>query len=486
LAAKCGVDYPKMIYEYLHRGTIPTVINYELGTVWLNIYTDTVYSILRVLRRIDSPITILKSYKRFTEATWDIVDPLPFAICKICSSHDQVFKDKMIPYYNPHFGFNDLIQTIFCRDAEEKLADKFRAQTGKRHILFTSSCRSALYLAYKAIGQIGMVHTSPLTCKVALLPILASGNSICFHDIQASDWTIDPITIPSAVSDKSIAIQAIHFGGFPCDMPSLRRIADDHSLVLVEDCAQGYGASYDGVQTGQLGDISCFTLTKNLFSLGGGVLATNNREWYLRARQIQEQFRPEKNVKALYRLLLALLMTYRKFSLCEKLYQLFKGSTKSTESNDALGALNKELTLPPSIYIKSCCSRWDKIQNLVRLRMTEAESLMSFLDIQVERRQNNTKSVSSYTKLFLNSGGDSPEKISDLNAKGIEAMHLEHKHKVYYQERLLKYSDADCPCIKYNSYNEIHDTLISLPIEYFANMRNKDWSAVKFLLNGNI
>jgi len=78
LAAKCGVDYPNMIYEYLHRGTIPTVINYELGAIWLNIYTDIAYSILRVLRRIDSPVTILKSYKRFTEATWDIVDPLPF------------------------------------------------------------------------------------------------------------------------------------------------------------------------------------------------------------------------------------------------------------------------------------------------------------------------------------------------------------------------------------------------------------------------
>jgi predicted ATP-grasp superfamily ATP-dependent carboligase len=78
LAAKCGVDYPNMIYEYFHRGTIPTVITYKLGTIWLNIYTDTVYSILRVLRRIDSPVTILKSYKRVTEATWDIVDPLPF------------------------------------------------------------------------------------------------------------------------------------------------------------------------------------------------------------------------------------------------------------------------------------------------------------------------------------------------------------------------------------------------------------------------
>lgn len=78
LAAKCGVDYPNMIYDYLNEGKLPEPIDYKLNKVWLNIYTDSVYSMKRVLKRIDNPKEILRSYRSFSEATWDIKDPVPF------------------------------------------------------------------------------------------------------------------------------------------------------------------------------------------------------------------------------------------------------------------------------------------------------------------------------------------------------------------------------------------------------------------------
>ena len=73
----------------------------------------------------------------------------------------------MIPYFNSQFGFSDLLKTLLCRKPEEKLTRIFQKVSGKRYILFTASCRAALYLAYKAIDEKGVVHTSPLTCKVA-------------------------------------------------------------------------------------------------------------------------------------------------------------------------------------------------------------------------------------------------------------------------------------------------------------------------------
>lgn len=78
LAAKCGVDYPNIIYDYMHEGKLPSEVDYKRGKVWLNIYTDTAYSILRILRGMDRPYEIIKSYRSFSEATWDPVDPLPF------------------------------------------------------------------------------------------------------------------------------------------------------------------------------------------------------------------------------------------------------------------------------------------------------------------------------------------------------------------------------------------------------------------------
>jgi predicted ATP-grasp superfamily ATP-dependent carboligase len=78
LAAKCGVDYPNMIYNYLHKGILPEPIEYKTDVVWLNIYTDIIYSTRRIMKRLDSPKAILKSYKKFYEASWDFTDSLPF------------------------------------------------------------------------------------------------------------------------------------------------------------------------------------------------------------------------------------------------------------------------------------------------------------------------------------------------------------------------------------------------------------------------
>jgi len=78
LAAKCGVDYPNMIYNYLHHQILPEPVDYMREVVWLNIYTDFIYSVMRIIKHIDSPRTILSSYQKFTEATWDLTDPLPF------------------------------------------------------------------------------------------------------------------------------------------------------------------------------------------------------------------------------------------------------------------------------------------------------------------------------------------------------------------------------------------------------------------------
>ncbi len=370
----------------------------------------------------------------------------------------------MIPYYNPNFGFSDLFRTLFCRKPEEKLTRIFQKASGKKYILFTASCRSSLYLAYKAIGKEGMVHTSPLTCKVALLPILGAGNSIRFHDVKRSDWTLDPDTIETELSEESVAIQAIHLGGFPCDMQALRKIADEHNLALIEDCAQGYGAYYDGMPTGRLGDISCYTLTKNLFSLGGGVFATDNKEWYETAKKEQLTFPCESSIKIAYRVVMALLGTYRNFGLVEKLYQILKGKPKQEKGEDDLELLKKELRQPARLYLKSCAARWGKIVDLVEDRKSEARELLDALAMGSDSLQNNVQSESSFTKLFVLSDKESPTVIKQINESGIEAMHLEHKHKVYYQEKLLAYDENMDSQKTLRVYNELHDKLLSIPV----------------------
>ncbi len=375
----------------------------------------------------------------------------------------------MIPYYSPNYHITDFFKSITCNCAEQKLYDYFYGLTGKKYSLITSSCRSALFLAYMAIGKKGIVHTSPLTCKVALMPIIASGNRICFHDVKTDDWTIDPDTIPPAVTKESTAIQAIHLGGFPCDMYSLRKIADEHGLILVEDCAQGFSASFMGVSTGTLGDISCFTLCKNVFGIGGGVLATNNLHYYEMAKTIQRSFPSESILKVCNRVITALISSSRNDEKPDRLYMSAKKVRKSytgkAYSTDEAIFL-KELRQPPSLYVRSFACRISQIERLNELRKSKAAQIIARLSALGCVFQNNPQSISSYTKLFtFHKCVILRQTIENLNLAGLEAMHLEHKTDVFYQDRLTEAEfirERNGVCL--NTYNRLHDYLVSLPL----------------------
>lgn len=392
----------------------------------------------------------------------------------------------MIPYYSPNFGIGDLIKTTICRNGEQRLVNHFKEITQKEHILITSSCRSALYLAYKSLGKNGVVHVSPLTCQVALIPITAAGNQICFHDVQANDWTLDPACVAEGIQDRSIAIQAIHLGGFPCDMPELKRIALENGLVLIEDCAQGFGSSYQGQPVGTVGDISCFTLTKNVFGLGGGVMATNNREYYDRAKAIQEGFDPESPVKLINRVLSGLVASVRNHPCNEYLYQrLAKGrqAYRETHKRSEEDVLLRQRKQPSGLYTASVASRLSRINSLNQIRRQKVRQLIRMLTPLGFTFQTNISSESSYTKLFCyHPDIQSEEFIRDLNFSGIEVMHLEHKHKVFYQTKQTierkQFSVESGRILK--NFEELHDHLISLPLH--ESLSVKDMNQIQHTL----
>ena len=65
-----------------------------------------------------------------------------------------------------------------------------------------------------------------------------------------------------------------------CDMVSIRKIADKHNLIVIEDCAHALESKREGIRPGQLSDTACFSFyaTKNITSGEGGAVATNSEE----------------------------------------------------------------------------------------------------------------------------------------------------------------------------------------------------------------
>lgn len=135
------------------------------------------------------------------------------------------------------------------------------------------------------------VLTTPLTAFATTMAILRVGAEPVWSDVEESG-AIDLARADAVLrADPSIrAVVPVHLYGHPIDPAGLERLAAEHGVVVVEDCAQSAGAIRDGRPTGLAGAAAAVSLypTKNLGALGdGGVLLTADGELAERARRLR-------------------------------------------------------------------------------------------------------------------------------------------------------------------------------------------------------
>jgi len=159
--------------------------------------------------------------------------------------------------------------------------EDFLAATGLPFGVPVNSCTSALLLALKVlkIGEGHEVITSPNTFTSTVSMIHQAGATPVLADIEMETYGLDPARVEEAITDRTRAILAVHYGGQPCMIEALREIADAHDLLLIEDVAHGFGAELAGRQIGRQGEAAAFSFyaTKNLSTGEGGFLACGSR-----------------------------------------------------------------------------------------------------------------------------------------------------------------------------------------------------------------
>lgn len=166
---------------------------------------------------------------------------------------------------------------------------EFASYIGIKHAIATTNCTTALHLANIAIGlgRGDEVICPSLTFVATLNSILYTGATPVFADISSiNDWTLSPEDITKHITSRTKAIMVMHYGGFSCDMDSIRKIAESHNLKIIEDAAHAPGSSYRDKQLGSIGDVSCFSFfsNKNISTGEGGMLCTNDDAYAREAR----------------------------------------------------------------------------------------------------------------------------------------------------------------------------------------------------------
>ncbi len=162
----------------------------------------------------------------------------------------------------------------------QNFEQQFASYVGTTECVGCNSGTDALYLALRAM-QIGMgdeVITSPFTFIATAETISAVGAKPVFVDIDPATFNLDLDLLAAAITPRTRAIMPVHLFGNPIDMTAIMSIANQHNLIVIEDCAQATGAKWQGKQVGSIGHFGCFSFfpTKNLGGGGDGGAVTLN------------------------------------------------------------------------------------------------------------------------------------------------------------------------------------------------------------------
>ncbi|MBX9669613.1 MAG: DegT/DnrJ/EryC1/StrS family aminotransferase [Candidatus Obscuribacterales bacterium] len=166
------------------------------------------------------------------------------------------------------------------------------ALCGVKHGVGVANGTDALILSLWCldIGPGDEVITTPFTFAATVEAIALRGAKPVFVDIEPTSFNMDPRLLEKAITKKTKAIMPVHLYGLPSDMEPIVKIAKKAKVRIIEDNAQGIGATYRGMPTGSFGDVACISFypTKNLGACGdAGMLVTDDEKIAQRLRTLR-------------------------------------------------------------------------------------------------------------------------------------------------------------------------------------------------------
>jgi len=175
-----------------------------------------------------------------------------------------------------------LTQGPKVREFEQAICD----YTGAQYAVAVANGTAALHICALAagIGHGDEVVTSPNTFLASANCVLYAGGNVRFADIDSKTACIDTAEIEKHITSATKAIIPVHFAGICCDMERIAEIAKKHNLLIIEDAAHAIGSEYNGSKVGNcassLAAIFSFHPVKTITSGEGGVVTTNDKDFY--------------------------------------------------------------------------------------------------------------------------------------------------------------------------------------------------------------
>lgn len=201
----------------------------------------------------------------------------------------------MIPYGRQEISEDDIDEVVKVLKSDflttgpriKEFEEKFADFVGVKYAVAVSNGTAALHLSCLAAGlkKDDELITSPITFVASANCALYCGAKPVFADINEKGL-IDPLEIKKKISDRTKIIIPVHYGGMPCDMQEISKIAKSNNLVVIEDACHALGSKYKDSVIGdcKYSDMTVFSFhpVKHITTGEGGMITTNSKPFYER------------------------------------------------------------------------------------------------------------------------------------------------------------------------------------------------------------
>ena len=207
-----------------------------------------------------------------------------------------------IPVYKPSIGDNERQNVIECLESTwisskgtfvDKFERNFSSFSGIANCTSCSNGTTALQLALLAAG---ISPGDEVICPT--FTYIASAASIChvgatpvFIDADPDTWLMSPEAVEAAITPNTKAVLCVHLYMGVINVDKIRLICNNNDLIMIEDCAEALGSTYNNEHVGKLADVATFSFfgNKTITTGEGGMVASSKPEIIDTAKKLKNQ-----------------------------------------------------------------------------------------------------------------------------------------------------------------------------------------------------
>jgi perosamine synthetase len=205
----------------------------------------------------------------------------------------------LIPVFKPNYGKEEIKAVskvlksgwIGLGPKTEEFEKRFASYVNAPNAIAVNSATAALHLSLIAanVGDGDEVIIPSLTFTSTAHVVLYVKATPVFADIDPDTLCISANDVRKKITKKTKALIPVHYGGHPCNMEELNKIAQKHNLVIIEDASHACGSSYHNKKIGSISPFTCFSFhaVKNLATGDGGMITVKDEKTARRLRRLR-------------------------------------------------------------------------------------------------------------------------------------------------------------------------------------------------------